>query len=242
MVVRNNNLSKDFKINNILNTSKLSLISKGLLLYILNKDDNYNLSIHNLAVETNCKSSIIESCIDELQKFGYINYDIVKKDNGLIDGNFIIYDTPQPVTVIRYKFKSDLIKNLSKADKNFIKTYLNLDRRKQRDRKISTLLSEMRSEPVNWDNITNYIINMPYDLFLLTDYWLIISYYLKNKYNFTCTRCGKHFNLVNHLNVHHKTYANHGYEHLQEVMDNDLEVLCENCHKREHHKTENKEE
>ena len=108
--------------------------------------------------------------------------------------------------------------------------------------KISTLLSEMRSEIVNWDNIAEYIINMPYDSFLLTDYWLIISYYLKNKYNFTCTNCGRHFNLASCLNVHHKTYENHGYEHLQSVMDNDLEVLCEDCHKRKHSEHAHQEE
>lgn len=236
MIIRNTSIDKIDKINVILNTSKLSLTSKGLLLYILEKNDDYDLSIHDLAVETNTKSITIEKCVDELQKFGYINYEIVKKENGLIDGNFTVYDTPQPITIIRFKFKSNLTKKLSKADRNFINTYLNLDRHRQRDRKISTLLSEMRSEFVNWDNIADYIINMPYDSFLLTDYWLIISYYLKNKYNFTCINCGRHFNLASRLNVHHKTYKNHGYEHLQSVMDNDLEVLCEECHKRKHNK------
>lgn len=236
MIIRNTSIDKIDKINIILNTSKLSLTSKGLLLYILEKNDDYDLSIHDLAVETNTKSITIEKCVDELQKFGYINYEIVKKENGLIDGNFTVYDTPQPITIIRFKFKSNLTKKLSKADRNFINTYLNLDRHRQRDRKISTLLSEMRSEFVNWDNIADYIINMPYDSFLLTDYWLIISYYLKNKYNFTCINCGRHFNLASRLNVHHKTYKNHGYEHLQSVMDNDLEVLCEECHKRKHNK------
>lgn len=242
MIIRNMSIDNIDKINAILNTSKLSLTSKGLLLYILEKNDNYDLSIHDLAVETNTRSITIEKCIDELQKFGYINYEIIKKENSLIDGKFIVYDTPQPITIIRFKFKSNLTKTLSKADKNFIKTYLNLDKHRQRDRKISTLLSEMRSEIVNWDNIAEYIINMPYDSFLLTDYWLIISYYLKNKYNFTCTNCGRHFNLASCLNVHHKTYENHGYEHLQSVMDNDLEVLCEDCHKRKHSERAHQEE
>ena len=94
MIIRNTSIDNIDKINVILNTSKLSLTSKGLLLYILEKNDSYDLSIHDLAVETNTKSITIEKCIDELQKFGYINYEIIKKENSLIDGKFIIYDTP----------------------------------------------------------------------------------------------------------------------------------------------------
>ena len=55
---------------------------------------------------------------------------------------------------------------------------------------------------------------------------------MKFKCGFICQECLKPFN-VYHLNTHHKTYIHHGEEidHLE-----DLIVLCQECHEKEHGK------
>lgn len=234
MIVRDN--SCDYKLN-ILNTSKMSLEAKGLILYILEtKSDNYELSLHDLCLANRCGQYKLEKIIDELQKLGYINYELIKNSNGVVDGKFTIYSTPHNITMMRYDYKQDFIKKLSKAEKTFINTYLNVNKKLKRDKKISSLMEEMREQIVDWELIFQYInTEMDYEFeFLHTDYWLIVSQYLKKKANFTCQDCGKKFNTYKHLNVHHETYENHGREHLEEIQNSDLRVLCENCHKYRH--------
>lgn len=79
------------------------------------------------------------------------------------------------------------------------------------------------------------ISNMSYDIFLNTNYWKFISFYIKSKNKFKCQNCNNH----NNLECHHKTYKSHGKEHnnLQ-----DLECLCEICHNIKHKITNNKYE
>ncbi len=213
----------------------MSLGAKGLIIYLLlEKDDDYDLSVHDLCIEHCSSQAWLEGRIAELQEFGYIDYELIK-NGSVIDGKFTIYDVPHTVSMLRYDYKKDFEKALSKADKTFIRTYLNVSRRKKRDRKISTLMEEIRDSIVDWDNIQQYILSeLTYGEFLNTEYWLIISQYLKFKRNFTCQKCNKTFKLFGQLNVHHTTYENHGKEHLEDVQENDLLVLCESCHKEEH--------
>ena len=213
----------------------MSLGSKGLIIYLLlEKDDDYELSIHDLCIEHCCSQAWLENRISELQEFGYIDYEIIKVGEK-IDGKFTIYDTPHTITMMRYDFKKDFEKSISKAEKDFIRTYLNVNRKRKRDRKVSTLMEEIRDSIVDWEKIRAYILSeLTYGEFLNTDYWIIISQYLKHKRNFTCQKCGKKFILFGQLNVHHTTYDNHGMEHLESVQENDLLVLCEDCHLAEH--------
>lgn len=77
--------------------------------------------------------------------------------------------------------------------------------------------------------LENYLQDLSYEEFLNTAYWKCISKYLK-EIQPHCQICG----VKENLNIHHKTYKNHTKEHLLAVMQNDLEVLCEKCHKVEH--------
>ena len=93
----------------------------------------------------------------------------------------------------------------------------------------------MQEQIVDWALIFEYINSeMTYEQFLNTEYWLIITQYLKKQSNFTCCDCGRKFTVTKQLNVHHLTYENHGREHLTEVQQSDLVVLCEDCHKNRH--------
>lgn len=79
------------------------------------------------------------------------------------------------------------------------------------------------------------IINMQYKDFLNTVYWKAIRQYKLNKANHKCTIC----NSTKKLNVHHKTYDRHGLEHIPQVADEDLIVLCGDCHAKFHDKLVN---
>lgn len=81
---------------------------------------------------------------------------------------------------------------------------------------------------INKDYIANVIkSNMSYKEFLTTPYWKAVAQKKKQQAGYRCELC----NSKTYLNVHHRTYENHGYEmdHLQ-----DLIVLCNDCHKKFH--------
>lgn len=71
--------------------------------------------------------------------------------------------------------------------------------------------------------------SLPYKDFLRTRYWNIVRSVKKEQAEFKCMICNSSVN----LNVHHKTYVNHGNEifHLD-----DLVVLCADCHAKFHDK------
>lgn len=76
---------------------------------------------------------------------------------------------------------------------------------------------------------TEKLKELPYREFLNTIYWSIVRNYVVYRRGYRCELCGGHQN----LNVHHKTYENHGAEHSNL---NDLILLCHNCHAKFHDK------
>lgn len=84
----------------------------------------------------------------------------------------------------------------------------------------------------NQKYIKEKVNELTYNDFLKTTYWKGIKEYKLNKANHKCALC----NSKKNLNVHHKTYERHGLEHLYEVADEDLIVLCKDCHAKFHDK------
>lgn len=80
------------------------------------------------------------------------------------------------------------------------------------------------------DLIAETVNSLTYEEFLTTPYWNTITDYKKEQANFKCKQCGSN----KHTCTHHKTYAHHGYEHTLEVINQDLVVLCDACHKKIH--------
>lgn len=78
-----------------------------------------------------------------------------------------------------------------------------------------------------YEIVSQHIRNMPYADFLQTKYWKAICQQVKFKYGSTCAMCHSKEN----LNVHHRTYKNHGKEH---VCLNDMICLCKKCHSNFH--------
>ena len=75
----------------------------------------------------------------------------------------------------------------------------------------------------------DYLNSLSYVDFLKTNYWVNIRKKILKKYGYKCALCDN----VNELNVHHRTYKNHGREH--EHLE-DLIVLCKECHAKFHDK------
>lgn len=101
--------------------------------------------------------------------------------------------------------------------------------------KISTIMNA----PYVIDNyfIKSHICALNYKEFLDTPYWDGVRCYKLQKANYKCQLCGK----TGKLNVHHRTYENHGMEHVKKVADSDLIVLCEDCHRKFHNIIQDKE-
>lgn len=73
------------------------------------------------------------------------------------------------------------------------------------------------------DGLRWAIVKIPYHSFLKTAYWFAVSSVAKSRAGMRCQVC----NSGTGIQVHHRTYDNHGCEH-SNMMD--LVVLCSNCH------------
>lgn len=69
------------------------------------------------------------------------------------------------------------------------------------------------------------VIPIDYNLYINSDEWRLKRNYILNKRGYKCERC---FSKKN-LQIHHITYENLGFE-----LDNDLIILCKNCHQYVH--------
>lgn len=76
---------------------------------------------------------------------------------------------------------------------------------------------------VNVESLAFGLKRMPYRFFLETAYWFSVSMVAKSRAGMRCQVC----NSPDSIQVHHRTYDNHGYEHRNM---SDLVVLCDNCH------------
>ena len=81
-------------------------------------------------------------------------------------------------------------------------------------------------EPHLYD-LSQFLKSISYSEFIKTPYWKIISAYIKWRDCYRCVQC----NSNRQLETHHRTYENHGYEHLHLE---DLYAFCNICHHNYH--------
>lgn len=112
----------------------------------------------------------------------------------------------------------------------FIDDYLNPNNSWVSSIGIKERFNEITDSYVDWDKIANRIKSMEYREFLQTPYWKAVAGEVRRKHGFKCQLCNDNHNIA----VHHRTYENHGYEHMYHVMRDDLIVLCDKCHKKFH--------
>lgn len=71
--------------------------------------------------------------------------------------------------------------------------------------------------------------------FYQSNKWTKVAIYIRNKYNHICQRCGKRGNYVHHVNpLTQEDYINRPPEKC--YGENNLTLLCHNCHEKEHSK------
>ena len=111
--------------------------------------------------------------------------------------------------------------------KKYIDDYLNPDNSWKKGVKNWDKIKKLSTEM--WCNkyIEDYIKQMKYSDFLKTPYWSAIAERVKIRAKNSCQVC----NSTENLNVHHRSYKNHGAElyHME-----DLVCLCKKCHTKYH--------
>lgn len=109
----------------------------------------------------------------------------------------------------------------------YIKLYLDPDKSWVKSIKTYSKLQHLKICDVYWDDIKSYIQEMEYCDFLKTPYWKAISEKVRYKSGYKCQICNGDYK----LNIHHRTYENHGDEihHME-----DLICLCKDCHEKYH--------
>ena len=110
---------------------------------------------------------------------------------------------------------------------SYIDLYLNPNKSWHKGIKTYRKMNLLTNVIVNWGKIQDYITDMDYIKFLQTPYWKAIAEKVRQKAGCRCQLC----NSNERLNVHHRTYENHGDE--LHHMD-DLICVCSECHEKHH--------
>ena len=136
------------------------------------------------------------------------------------------------------KEKKSIIDEKVRITENYIYQYLSVNKRFKEEikpyEKINIIMEppkyRRKYAPIQpyYDEVEKRIKSMRYYDFLKTPFWDGVRSYKLKKANYCCELCGE----KGVLNVHHKTYENHGKEFDMEIADSDLIVLCKNCHEK----------
>lgn len=125
------------------------------------------------------------------------------------------------------QLKEKLHREELEKTKIYIDSYLDPNKSWKKGVKTWVKIDELKRAMGNPLDIANFIKNMSYADFLKTPYWNAIAENVKKKANYRCQMC----NSTENLNVHHRSYQNHGNElhHME-----DLICLCKECHTKYH--------
>mgnify|MGYP001412430167 CR=1 FL=1 len=97
----------------------------------------------------------------------------------------------------------------------------------QRVKKVKKLKKKNGKAKKSGQHPLTHLFDKPYSVFLKSPYWYNVRAKVLKRDGNKCVRCPNKKN----LQVHHKTYIHHFNEH-QHLED--LETLCDICHKAEH--------
>jgi hypothetical protein len=129
----------------------------------------------------------------------------------------------------------EFIENRKKDFQNntdfLIKYYLLVDAKPLDGCDWKTLATQMGRlvDVCDTSRLAEAINEMEYGEFLRTPYWKIVAYEVKRKNKFRCVMCDS----SEHLQVHHKNYNFHGYEHTYNGVCS-LTCVCNECHAKHH--------
>lgn len=190
------------------------------------------LSLNHIRNATTLTERGYYKAIDELIEKEYLVKEYHKDYNNF----YRLYENTK-------KFHKDreiqAVQNNKITIEDYIDKYLNPNRKfgsDVTDDEQINLIMDIKFE--NDTDIAQKINTMSYKDFLKTPYWKAISLYKKKNAKCKCELCQSTI----HLQTHHKTYDNHGYEHNKDIADKDLIVLCGKCHRKMHNLNDDTEE
>lgn len=126
------------------------------------------------------------------------------------------------------RLASENYKNgLNERTESYIESYLNPNKCWNTGIKNYTKIQSLLRKDIDWSYLKDYICDMDYYDFLKTPYWKAIAEKVRYKADYKCQIC----NSSEGLNVHHRSYENHGDElhHME-----DLICICKDCHEKHH--------
>ena len=124
----------------------------------------------------------------------------------------------------------EIMENLSKdfpKTEDYIKKYLTPGYEWEEEIQFNLKMKQI-GKIKDKEKVAEYIKSMKYKDFLNTKYWKAITHRVKTRAEYHCQICDS----KGKMEVHHKTYENHGYEY--DFWETDLICLCEECHRKIH--------
>jgi hypothetical protein len=121
-------------------------------------------------------------------------------------------------------------RTIEENTKDLINTYLNPNYSWSKEAKQSSWFWEVKNKTnfADTEEIAHFIQTMSYKDFLKTPYWKAIAVKVRQNAGYSCQMSKSH---KTQLQVHHRSYEHHGYEHLHLE---DLVCICKNCHQTHH--------
>lgn len=248
-VLRREKNSNYTAISNIFLRDKcLSLKAKGFLAVVMSLPKEWDFSINGICTLLKEGKTAIYNIITELKMNGYCSMDLCQNKNGVITGsNYSFSETPKQEWIEKAKksqcpnCSDDQKETESKIDtssevhKHFHDMLMNLYLKGYLgpgcyvESSLKSRLRMLLRPDVDYDRVKKRILSMDYHDFLRTPYWAAVAEMVRKRDNYKCQECGS----TENLNIHHKTYENHGDEihHLE-----DLVCLCQKCHEKHHTK------
>lgn len=107
-IIRIQHDQKYFAVSNALfNDSQLSFEARGVMGYLLSKPNGWKARVSDLIAQSPAGRHVVQRILKELEKFGYLHREKVRKENGQFTWVSTVYESPRPVTQIAGEEDSD---------------------------------------------------------------------------------------------------------------------------------------
>lgn len=173
------------------------------------------LSLQHISEATSLKERTYYKAINELIEKGYL----VKEPHNKFKEHYGFYESP------------NMYLNHQLTVEEYIAKFLVPGAEVPPDTTLLELSKEVIDPPEEYETLIDAKIHtLTYDEFLQTLYWRAIAAYKRKQMSYRCELCGS----TKKLNVHHRTYLIHGIEHYSGIIEKDMMLVCEQCHREIH--------
>lgn len=173
------------------------------------------LSLQHISEVTSLKERTYYKAINELIEKGYL----IKEPSNNFKDYYGFYESPN--MYIDHQLTVE----------EYIEKFLVPGAEVPTDTTLLELSKEVIDPPEEYETLIEAKIRtLTYDEFLQTLYWKAIAAFKRKQMGYKCEICGS----SKKLNVHHRTYLIHGIEHYSGIIEKDMMLVCEQCHRKIH--------